>query len=168
MAINVGGVVNGTKAFLPQLIEAGSARRPARLVNISSAFGLIAFAYQSAYSASKFAVRGFTEAVRQEMIVDHHPVTVHSVHPGVVRSNFGVNMRTADTEDRDKAVKQYERAARTSPEKTARLVLRGGVDRNRARIVIGPDGWVAAALPRLIGVHYTGLMAWATRLTNKQ
>jgi NAD(P)-dependent dehydrogenase (short-subunit alcohol dehydrogenase family) len=167
MAINVDGVVNGTKAFLPQLIEAGSPQRPARLVNISSAFGLIAFAYQSAYSASKFAVRGFTEAVRQEMLIDRHPVTVHCVHPGVVRSNFGVNMRTADTENRDEAVKQYERAARTSPDKTAKLILRGA-DRNRPRIVIGADGWAAAALPRLIGVRYTGLMARATRLTNKR
>ncbi|WP_179469776.1 SDR family NAD(P)-dependent oxidoreductase [Mycolicibacterium vinylchloridicum] len=167
MAINVGGVVNGTKAFLPQLIEAGSPQRPARLVNISSAFGLIAFAYQSAYSASKFAVRGFTEAVHQEMLVERHPVTVHSVHPGVVHSNFGMNMRTADTEDRGKAVQQYERAARTSPDKTAELILRGA-DRNRPRIVIGPDGWVAAALPRLIGVRYTGLMAWATRLNNRR
>jgi NAD(P)-dependent dehydrogenase (short-subunit alcohol dehydrogenase family) len=165
IAINIGGVVNGTKAFLPQLIEAGSPQRPARLVNTSSAFGLIAFAYQSAYSTSKFAVRGLTEAIRQEMIIERHPVTVHCVHPGVVRSNFGTNMRTADTEDRDKAVKLFQRAALTSPEKTARLILRG-IDRNRARIVIGPDGWAAAALPRLLGARYTGLMAWAGRLAN--
>lgn len=81
MGINVGGVVNGTKAFLPQLIEAGSDRRPSRLVNLSSAFGLIAVPYQGAYSTSKFAVRGFTEALRQEMIIERHPVTVHCVHP---------------------------------------------------------------------------------------
>src|SRR5271165_244061 len=166
IAINIGGVVNGTKAFLPQLIEAGSPQRPARLVNTSSAFGLIAFAYQSAYSTSKFAVRGLTEAIRQEMIIERHPVTVHCVHPGVVRSNFGTNMRTADTEDRDKAVRLFQRAALTSPEKTARLILRG-IDRNRARIVIGPDGWAAAALPRLLGARYTGLMARAGRLAKR-
>jgi NAD(P)-dependent dehydrogenase (short-subunit alcohol dehydrogenase family) len=163
--INVGGVVNGTKAFLPQLIDAGSPHRPARLVNISSAFGLIAFAYQSAYSASKFAVRGFTEAIRQEMIIERRPITVHCVHPGVVRSNFAANMRTAETEDRDNAVQQFQRAALTSPEKAARLILRG-TDRNRARIVIGPDGWAAAALPRLLGARHIGLMARVGRLAN--
>jgi NAD(P)-dependent dehydrogenase (short-subunit alcohol dehydrogenase family) len=164
-AINIGGVVNGTKAFLPQLIEAGSPHRPARLVNISSAFGLIAFAYQSAYSASKFAVRGFTEAIRQEMIIERHPMTVHCVHPGVVRSNFAANMRTAETEDRDKAVQQFQRAALTSPQKAAQLILRG-TDRNRARIVIGPDGWAAAALPRVLGARYIGLLARVGRLAN--
>lgn len=80
IGINIGGVVNGTKAFLPQLIESGSAQRPARLVNLSSAFGLIAVPYQGAYSASKFAVRGLTEALRQEMIIERRPVTVHCVH----------------------------------------------------------------------------------------
>ena len=99
IGINVGGVVNGTKAFLPQLIESGTRQHPARLVNLSSAFGLIAIPYQGAYSTSKFAVRGFTEALRQEMIIERRPVTVHCVHPGVVRTNFGTNMRTADTEE---------------------------------------------------------------------
>ncbi len=115
MGINVGGVVNGTKAFLPQLIEAGSDRRPSRLVNLSSAFGLIAVPYQGAYSTSKFAVRGFTEALRQEMIIERHPVTVHCVHPGVVRTNFGANMRTSDTEDPDLAAQLFDRAALTTP-----------------------------------------------------
>src|SRR5271166_6613655 len=117
IGINVGGVVNGTKAFLPQLIESGSSQRPARLVNLSSAFGLIAVPYQSAYSTSKFAVRGFTEALRQEMIIERHPVTVHCVHPGVVRTNFGANMRAADTEDSELAAKLFTRAALTTPAK---------------------------------------------------
>jgi NAD(P)-dependent dehydrogenase (short-subunit alcohol dehydrogenase family) len=167
MGINVGGVVSGTKAFLPQLIEAGSPHRRSCLVNISSAFGLIAFAYQSAYSTSKFAVRGFTEALRQEMLIQQHPVTVHCVHPGVVRSNFGIHMRTAATENRDKAVQQFQRAALTSPEKTARVILRG-VDKNRPRIVVGPDGWAAAALARLVGAQYTGLMARVGRMANQR
>jgi len=165
IGINVGGVVNGTKAFLPQLIESGSAQRPARLVNLSSAFGLIAIPYQSAYSTSKFAVRGLTEALRQEMIIERRPVTVHCVHPGVVRTNFGTNMRTADTEDPDLAAKLFARAALTSPAKAARLILRGA-DKNRARILIGPDGRAMAALPRLLGVHYAGLLARAARLTS--
>lgn len=115
IGINIGGVVNGTKAFLPQLVEAGSAQHPSRLVNLSSAFGLIAVPYQGAYSTAKFAVRGFTEALRQEMIIERHPVTVHCVHPGVVKTNFGANMRAAETEDPDQAAKLFARAAITSP-----------------------------------------------------
>lgn len=167
IGINVGGVVNGTKAFLPQLIESGSAQRPARLVNLSSAFGLIAVPYQGAYSASKFAVRGLTEALRQEMIIERHPVTVHCVHPGVVRTNFGANMRTADTEDPDLAKTLFDRAALTSPEKAARVILRG-TQKNRARILIGPDGRAMAALPRVLGAQYAGLLARVARLTNSR
>lgn len=167
IGINVGGVVNGTKAFLPQLIESGTLQRPARLVNLSSAFGLIAVPYQGAYSTAKFAVRGFTEALRQEMIIERHPVTVHCVHPGVVRTNFGTNMRAADTEDPDQAAKLFARAALTSPEKAARLILRGA-EKNRARILIGPDGRVMAAMPRLLGAHYAALQAYAARVTNSR
>jgi NADP-dependent 3-hydroxy acid dehydrogenase YdfG len=168
IGINIGGVVNGTKAFLPQLIESGSPEHPARLVNLSSAFGLIAIPTQSAYSASKFAVRGFTEALRQEMIIERHPVTVHCVHPGVVRTNFAANMRTADAEpDPELAAKLFERAALTTAEKAARLILRGA-DKNQARILIGPDGRVAAVLPRLLGARYVGLLAYAARLTNSR
>lgn len=167
IGIDVGGVVNGTKAFLPQLIESGSSERPARLVNLSSAFGLIAVPYQGAYSTAKFAVRGFTEALRQEMIIERHPVTVHCVHPGVVRTNFGTNMRAAATEDPDMAAKLFARAALTSPEKAARLILRGA-EKNRARILIGPDGRAMAAMPRLFGAHYAALQAYAARVTNSR
>ncbi|OBF64699.1 acetoin dehydrogenase [Mycobacterium sp. 852002-51971_SCH5477799-a] len=167
MEINVGGVVNGTKAFLPQLIEAGTARRPARLINLSSAFGLIAVPYQGAYSMSKFAVRGLTEALRQEMIMESRPVTVHCVHPGVVRTNFGANMRTADNEDPEMATKMFDRAALTSATKAARLILRGA-DKNRARILIGADGRVMAAMPRLLGAGYAGLLARAGKLTDSR
>ncbi|OMC16183.1 SDR family NAD(P)-dependent oxidoreductase [Mycobacterium colombiense] len=167
MGINVGGVVNGTKAFLPQLIEAGTTRRPARLINLSSAFGLIAVPYQGAYSMSKFAVRGLTEALRQEMIMERRPVTVHCVHPGVVHTNFGANMRTADTEDPEMATKMFDRAALTSATKAARLILRGA-DKNRARILIGADGRVMAAMPRLLGAGYAGLLARAGKLTDSR
>ncbi len=164
MGINVGGVVNGTKAFLPQLIESGRTVRPSRLVNLSSAFGLIAVPHQSAYSTSKFAVRGFTEALRQEMIIERHPVTVHSVHPGVIRTNFGANMRVAEADTTaEQTRKMFERAALTSPQKAAEVILRG-VERNRARILVGPDGRVAAALPRILGAGYVGLLARASRV----
>jgi short-subunit dehydrogenase len=137
------------------------------LINLSSAFGLIAIPYQSAYSTSKFAVRGFTEALRQEMIIERRPVTVHCVHPGVVRTNFGTHMRVADTEDAALATKLFDRAALTTATKAAKLILRGA-ERNRPRILIGPDGRVMAALPRLLGAQYTGLLARAARLTNSR
>lgn len=162
-SINIGGVVNGTKALLPQLIESGTAGRPGVLVNISSAFGLIAMPYQSAYSTAKFAVRGFTEALRQEMIIDRRAVNVHSVHPGVIRTNFGANMRAATEADASEAARLFDKSAFTTADKAARIILRG-VDKNRPRIVIGPDGWAMAAMPRLLGVRYTDLLARATRM----
>jgi short-subunit dehydrogenase len=134
------------------------------LVNLSSAFGLIAVPYQAAYSTSKFAVRGFTEALRQEMIIERRPVTVHCVHPGVVRTNFGTNMRTVAAEDPALAAKLFDRAALTSPAKAARIILRGA-DKNRPRILVGPDGRAAAAMPRLLGARYADLLARAARLT---
>jgi NAD(P)-dependent dehydrogenase (short-subunit alcohol dehydrogenase family) len=167
IGINIGGVVNGTKAFLPQLIESGTAAHPARLINLSSAFGLISVPYQGAYSTSKFAVRGFTEALRQEMIIERHPVTVHCVHPGVVRTNFGANMRAAETEDPELAARLFTRAALTTPSKAAQVILRGA-EKNRARILIGPDGRVMAAMPRLLGAGYVGLLGRAARLTNSR
>ena len=78
MGINFWGVVYGTYAFLPTLIESGDGH----LVNISSLFGLLAVPTQSAYNAAKFGVRGFTEALRQEMMVAKAPIQVHCVHPG--------------------------------------------------------------------------------------
>jgi NADP-dependent 3-hydroxy acid dehydrogenase YdfG len=165
MGINVGGVVNGTVAFLPQLIESGSAHNPARLVNLSSAFGLIAMPFQGAYCTSKFAVRGFTEALRQEMIIERQPVTVHCVHPGVVKTNFGANMRAASAPDKEMAEKLFERSALTTAEKAAHLILRGA-HKNRARILIGADGRVAAAMPRLLGSGYIELLARLTRMAD--
>lgn len=161
-SINIGGVINGSKAFLPQLIESGTASRPAVLVNISSAFGLIAMPYQSAYSTAKFAVRGFTEALRQEMIINRHCVNVHCVHPGVIRTNFGSSMRSTGDVDTGK---YFDKVALTSADKAARVILRG-VDKNRARILVGPDGWAMAAVPRLFGVRYTDVLARATRMAN--
>ncbi|MDH6244085.1 SDR family NAD(P)-dependent oxidoreductase [Mycobacterium sp. OTB74] len=164
-SINIGGVVNGTKAFLPQLIESGSTAKPSVLVNISSAFGLIAMPYQGAYSTAKFAVRGFTEALRQEMIINRRPINVHCVHPGVIRTNFGASMRIPEGVDPAETTKFFDKAALTNADKAARVILRG-VDKNRPRIIIGPDGWAMAAMPRLLGVRYSDLLARATRMAS--
>ena len=88
MDVDFWGVVNGTKVFLPHLIASGDGH----VVNISSIFGLLAVPGQGAYNAAKFAVRGFTEALRQEMIVAGHPVKVTTVHPGGIKTGIARNM----------------------------------------------------------------------------
>jgi NAD(P)-dependent dehydrogenase (short-subunit alcohol dehydrogenase family) len=158
LGINLLGVINGTKAFLPHLIASGDGH----LVNLSSVFGLIAPAYNGAYSTAKFAVRGFTEALRQEMLIAGHPVSVHSVHPGGIRTNIARNARMkasarAASAGRDPA-KEFERIARTSPARAASKILQG-VDGGKARILVGADAYVIAALPRLIGARYIDLFA---------
>jgi short-subunit dehydrogenase len=165
MGINLGGVINGTKAFLPHLIASGDGH----LVNISSVFGFIGVPTQSAYNAAKFAVRGFTEALRQEMIIDRRPVTVHCVHPGGIRTNIARNARIGDglSEDRERNNADFIKMARTSPAKAATTILRG-VDRDSARILIGPDAYVFDAVPRILGARYEGLLARGTRLAGKR
>jgi NAD(P)-dependent dehydrogenase (short-subunit alcohol dehydrogenase family) len=160
MGINLGGVVNGTKAFLPHLIASGDGH----LVNISSVFGFIGVPSQSAYNAAKFAVRGFTEALRQEMIIAGRPVGVHCVHPGGVDTNIARDARTSDRlgTDPDRRARDFSRAARTSPESAAKTILRG-VDRNSARILVGADAYLIDAIPRLLGAHYEGIAARGAR-----
>ena len=160
LSINLLGVINGSKAFLPSLIASGDGH----LVNMSSVFGLIAPASQSAYATAKFGVRGFTEALRQEMIMSGHRVTVHCVHPGGVRTNVVRNSRRAPSlaQPREQAARDFERIACTRPEKAALTILRG-VEKDRARILIGPDARLVSAVSRLIGAHYEGLLARAGR-----
>jgi NAD(P)-dependent dehydrogenase (short-subunit alcohol dehydrogenase family) len=169
MGINFGGVVNGTKAFLPHLTASGDGDSASHLVNISSVFGFIGVPTQSAYNAAKFAVRGFTEALRQEMIIERRPVEVHCVHPGGVKTNIARNARVGgamDT-DREKQASDFARIARTSPERAAKIILRG-VDRNSARILIGPDAYVFDAIPRVFGARYEGIAARGMRVVGSR
>jgi NAD(P)-dependent dehydrogenase (short-subunit alcohol dehydrogenase family) len=156
MGVNLGGVVHGTKAFLPHLIASGDGH----LVNVSSVFGFIGVPTQSAYNAAKFAVRGFTEALRQEMLMERRQVRVSCVHPGGIRTNIARDARGLEGADADRAARLFERIARTSPEAAARTILRG-VERNRPRILIGPDAYVIDALPRLFGAGYQRLVSLA-------
>lgn len=157
LGINLYGVLNGSKAFLPHLIASGDGH----LVNISSVFGFIAPPLNSAYATAKFGVRGFTECLRQEMLVAGHPVQVHAVHPGGIRTNIVRNARVGTTAhehtDGDLA-SQFERIARTSPEGAARAILRG-VERGKPRILVGPDAYLLAAMPRLLGARYEDVIA---------
>jgi NAD(P)-dependent dehydrogenase (short-subunit alcohol dehydrogenase family) len=157
MGINFWGVVYGSKAFLPELIRSGDGH----LVNISSVFGLFSVPGQSGYNAAKFAVRGFTEALRQEMLVAGHPVAVSCVHPGGIRTNIARSART-DLATPQELDAQFKRVARTSPEKAAQTILRG-VERRRARILIGPDAEFLDLMVRALGSRYQGLVWRATK-----
>jgi short-subunit dehydrogenase len=162
MGINFWGVIHGTKAFLPSLIASGDGH----LVNISSVFGLVGIPTQSAYNAAKFAVRGFTEALRQEMLIAGHPVAVSCVHPGGIKTNIARNARASEVRekdrDREKDAADFARAARTTPEKAAKIILRG-VDKKKARILVGPDAYLFDAVARSTGAGYQRVTAAAIK-----
>lgn len=144
--VNLRGVITGSQAFLPHLIASGDGH----LVNISSLFGLVAMPTQSAYNAAKFGVRGYTEAVRQDMRSEGHPVQVHCVHPGGVATNIVRSAHAAVTVDKADTEASFDRMARTSPERAAEIILRG-VRRGRPRILVGPDAVAIYLLSQATG-----------------
>jgi NADP-dependent 3-hydroxy acid dehydrogenase YdfG len=159
MDVDFWGVVNGTKAFLPHLIASGDGH----LVNISSLFGLLSMPSQSAYNAAKFAVRGFTESLRQEMIVAGHPVEVTCVHPGGIKTAIARNAGAAKGHDATELAAFFDaKLAKTTAESAAKTILRA-VTRNRARTVVGIDAKVLDALVRLLGSRYQRLFATVAR-----
>ena len=155
MNINFWGVVYGVKYFLPT-----QKHQPrAHIVNISSVFGLVAPAGQSAYSASKFAVRGFTEALRHEL--DGSNVFVSCVHPGGIRTNIARRAKlgaNAPPASRDVAVARFERLTPNSAEYAAARILQG-VDRREPRILIGRDARQIDVLQRLRPATYWKMLA---------
>ncbi len=161
MGINFWGVVYGVKAFLPKLIESGDGH----LVNMSSVFGLISIPSQSGYNASKFAVRGFTEALRQELLAAGHPVGVSCVHPGGVRTEIARHART-DRPDHDELARSFERIARTSPEQAARTII-DGVVHGRGQILVGVDARLLDAGQRLLGPSYQQISYRLSRLLDR-
>ena len=157
MDVDFWGVVHGTKAFLPHLIASGDGH----VVNISSVFGLFSFPTQSSYNAAKFAVRGFTEALRQEMLVERHPVKVTCVHPGGIRTNI-VNLASASNgADLAGVQEMFARMARTTPESAAATILKG-VRRGRPRVLIGADAVFFDTAVRLLGPSYQRIVASAS------
>jgi NADP-dependent 3-hydroxy acid dehydrogenase YdfG len=155
MDVDFWGVVNGTKAFLPHLIASGDGH----IVNISSIFGLFSVPGQAAYNSAKFAVRGFTEALRQEMALAGHPVKVTAVHPGGIKTSIARNMTTADGLDKDELAETFDKKlASTSPQKAARIIL-DGVHKNRARVLVGPDAKILDLIVRVTGSGYQRLFS---------
>jgi NADP-dependent 3-hydroxy acid dehydrogenase YdfG len=155
MDVDFWGVVNGTKAFLPYLIASGDGH----VVNISSIFGLFAVPGQGAYNAAKFAVRGFTEALRQEMILAGHPVAVTTVHPGGIKTAIARNATAAEGLDRDEMARAFDtKLARTTPAQAARIIL-DAVSKKKARVLVGPDAVILDAVVRITGAGYQRLFS---------
>jgi NAD(P)-dependent dehydrogenase (short-subunit alcohol dehydrogenase family) len=164
MDVDFWGVVNGTKAFLPHLIASGDGH----VVNISSLFGLLAVPGQSAYNAAKFAVRGFTEALRQEMLVNGHPVHVTCVHPGGIKTAIARNAGAVDGHDTKAIADLFDKKlAKTSAESAARSIRRAVIG-NRPRAVVGLDAKILDVLVRITGPGYQRLVTlFATRTVPK-
>jgi NAD(P)-dependent dehydrogenase (short-subunit alcohol dehydrogenase family) len=155
--INFHGVVNGTRAFLPILVE----QDEGVIVNTSSVFGLVGMPYNSAYCASKFAVRGFTDSLRQEL--RGSGVSAVNVHPGGISTNIVRNGRMRSDpgglgRTKEQMVEEFEAITRTSPERAAEIIHRG-VERGKARILVGPDAYMFDALARITPTHYFDLIA---------
>jgi NADP-dependent 3-hydroxy acid dehydrogenase YdfG len=155
MDVDFWGVVNGTKAFLPHLIASGDGH----IINVSSLFGLMSMPGQAAYNSAKFAVRGFTEALRQEMALNGHPVKVTSVHPGGIKTAIARNGTTAEGVDPTAQAKFFDkRLASTSPQRAAEIILEA-VRKNRARVLVGPDAVVLDLIVRITGSGYQRLFS---------
>ncbi len=163
MDVNFWGVVYGTKAFLPHLKTSGEGH----IVNISSIFGLAGIPSQSAYNAAKFAVRGFTESLRQELDMMSCGVSATSVHPGGIKTaiarsgRIDSSIRDLGIDDVDTGAK-FERAFITGADKAARVIL-DGVRRDDRRILIGPDARVFDWLVRLFPSSYQRLAVGYSR-----
>lgn len=167
MGINFWGVVNGTKAFLPLMREAGRGH----IVNVSSIFGVFAQPGMSTYNASKFAVRGFTESLRQELDMFDCGVSATCVIPGGIKTRIAHSARMSpslaeihggpvdEARIRDDFL---NRLARTTPEKAARVILKG-VERNARRVLVGADAKTADLLQRFAPSAYQRLVTAAMR-----
>jgi NADP-dependent 3-hydroxy acid dehydrogenase YdfG len=155
MDVDFWGVVNGTKAFLPHLVASGDGH----ITNVSSLFGLMSMPGQAAYNSAKFAVRGFTEALRQEMVLNGDPVKVTSVHPGGIKTAIARNGTTAEGVDSEAQSKFFDkRLASTSPQRAAQIILEA-VRKNKARVLVGPDAVVLDLIVRITGSGYQRLLA---------
>jgi NAD(P)-dependent dehydrogenase (short-subunit alcohol dehydrogenase family) len=166
--VNFWGVVHGTKAFLPHLKAAGEGH----IVNMSSVFGLVGVPSQSAYVASKFAVRGFTDTLRVELAIENCGVSCTTVHPGGVKTNIARNARMDPSMgvvggDVERARREFDRIAVTTPRRAARQIL-AAVERDRPRVLVGPDARFLDTVARLpIGLYQRPVVFGGRRLRKR-
>jgi short-subunit dehydrogenase len=167
MNINFWGVVHGTKAFLPHLRASGAGH----IINISSVFGIFAQPGMSAYNATKYAVRGFTESLRQELDLANCGVSASCVHPGGIKTNIAktarmnASMSQITGHSTEQSRQQFnDLLLRTTPEKAARVILKG-VQRDKRRILIGLDALAADLMMRSMPSLYQRMVVTSMRLT---
>ncbi|AUI57278.1 SDR family oxidoreductase [Amycolatopsis sp. BJA-103] len=161
LAVNLFGVINGTKAFLPHLIDSGDGQ----VVNVSSLNGFMAQPTLSAYCASKFGVRGFTEALRTEMIAGRHPVRVTVVHPGGVKTGIASSaLKEAQARGIEPTAEQLERVRlynekllKMPADQAARIIV-DGVEAGKPRVLVGNDAKLVDRLVRLLPRLYPKLI----------
>ena len=164
VGINFWGVVYGTKEFLPFIKQT----KDGHIINISSIFGLTSQPTQSAYNATKFAVRGFTESLRQELDIEKTGVSSLCVHPGGIRTNIAKAAKMNDSlkslgMDPNKSIKQFDKFLRTPPEEAARQIL-NAVLKDKRRLLIGTDARIVDSFQRLFPTGYQRLAAFATKM----
>ena len=168
MGINYWGVVYGTKAFLPHLEASGEGH----IVNVSSVFGLFAQPGMSAYNSSKFAVRGFTESLRQELDMAKNGVSATCVHPGGVKTNIAASARTSESlsavtgGSAAAGMQSFEKLLNTTAEQAAKAILTG-VRKNARRVLIGVDARAADGMQRLLPGTYQSLVTAGMRLMKR-
>jgi NADP-dependent 3-hydroxy acid dehydrogenase YdfG len=159
VGVNFWGVLHGTKEFLPHLIASGDGH----VVNLSSLFGLISMPGQSIYNATKYAVRGMSEALREEMLVAGHPVGVTSVHPGGIKTGIARNSRVSAKEDKSATADLFDKKlARMTPERAAEIIV-GGILKNKARVLVGIDAHAMHHMGKLLGSRYQDVVAKASQ-----
>ncbi|MCP4607502.1 MAG: SDR family oxidoreductase [Planctomycetes bacterium] len=153
MNINFWGVVYGTKEFLPHIRKAGEGH----IVNISSLFGIVSVATQAGYNASKFAVRGFTEALRMDLEIFDKNISATSIHPGGIKTDIIKNSRIVTKRglfrNRDKAVRAFEKGSHTTANQAAAKIIRG-IKKNKRRVLIGWDAIIIDISQRLFPSGY--------------
>ncbi len=155
MSINFSGVLYGSKAFMPLLERA----EWGHIVNISSLFGLIGFSEQSAYNASKFAVRGMTESLRQELERDNSHISCTSVHPGGIKTKIAANARVSKELDEmnTKLKNNFEQIAMTTAQSAAQQIIEAAL-KNKRRLILGRDAKLLDFVQRLAPNHYQKVM----------
>lgn len=159
VGVNFWGVLHGTKEFLPHLIASGDGH----VVNLSSLFGLISMPGQSIYNATKYAVRGMSEALREEMLVAGHPVGVTSVHPGGIKTGIARNSRVSAKEDKAATAELFDKKlARMTPERAAEIIV-NGILKNKARVLVGIDAHAMHHMAKVLGSRYQDVVAKASQ-----
>ncbi len=156
MGINFWGVVWGTQAFLPHLKKAGEGH----IVNTSSLFGLLSVPTQGTYNSSKFAVRGFTEALRQELDMAKCGVSATCVHPGGIRTNIAKAAKMDHSMDQatggkaEEARAKFDKLLNFTTAESAALQILGAVSGNKRRVLVGLDAKFLDKLVRVLGSWY--------------